>query len=316
LNTEKFPLISVVTVTYNSSLYVRDAIDSVLAQTYPNLEYIISDDCSTDDTWKIISEYTDPRIRASRNEKNLREYANRNKAIDIAMGKYLIFIDGDDIIFPHGIEFFVNMMEAFPQAGMAIQKNYLNNVLYPALFEPADTLRNHFYGRIDLLTSSFTSNFFRMDVLKKWKLKTTFITGDEEIRLRIAAYYPVLFVAGWVSWPRETPGQASSKIGNGVGLIEAFEFGRSILSEPELTHLDQNMRADMESVLRRNVSRYVCRLLIKGKFRPAGRILKSTRLGWEKLLKNVLHRSVFNDPLNEYSPASPLKKGFLSTTVK
>ena len=64
MNTNRRPLVSVVTVTYNSALYVRDALESVLAQTYTDLEYIICDDCSTDDTWKIISEYPDTRIKA------------------------------------------------------------------------------------------------------------------------------------------------------------------------------------------------------------------------------------------------------------
>jgi hypothetical protein len=295
-------------------LYVQDTIESVLAQTYPNLEYIICDDCSTDETWSIISKYSgDPRIKASRNPQNLREYANRNKAIDMASGEYLIFIDGDDIIFSHGVGFFVSMMQAFPRAGMAIQKNYLNNVLYPALLEPEDTLRNHFYGRTDLLTSSFASNFFRTDVLKKWKLKTNYITGDEEIRLRIASAYPTLFVAGWVTWPRETPGQASSKVANGVGLLEAFRFSQDILSDPAAAHIDARMAADMKNMLRRNVARYACRLLAKGKPAAAGRMLRSAGIGWSETIVNALHRPQFNDILSEYSPVSPLKKGFLTT---
>lgn len=65
------PLVTVITVAYNSSAYLRVAIESVLAQSYANIEYIICDDYSTDDTWDIICEYTDARIRAYRNEKNL-----------------------------------------------------------------------------------------------------------------------------------------------------------------------------------------------------------------------------------------------------
>jgi glycosyltransferase involved in cell wall biosynthesis len=315
LSTEA-PLVTVITVTYNSSLYVRDAIESVLAQTYRNIEYIISDDCSTDDTWKIISEYKDPRIRASRNEFNLREYANRNKAIDMATGEYLMFIDGDDIIFSHGIEFFVKMLRSFPRAAMAVQKNYLNNVLYPALFEPEDTLRNYFYGRSNLLTSSFTSNFFRTDILKKWKLKTDYITGDEEIRLRIAVSHPVLFVAGWVSWPRETPGQASSKLGEGVGLMETFRFTRDIFSDPGLQHLDQAMKTDIGNVLKRNIARYACRLLAKGKVGTAVRVVRSAGMNWSEVMSTVSHRPVYKDILSEYSPVSPLKKGFLTPVIK
>jgi len=313
LSMENRPLVSVVTVTYNSSFYVRDTIESVLAQTYTNLEYIICDDCSTDDTWKVISEYTDPRIRAVRNEKNLREYGNRNKAIDMATGEYLIFIDGDDIIFSHGVEFFVSMMQAFPRAGMAIQKNYMNNMLYPALLEPEDSLRNHFYGQTDLLTSSFASNFFRTDILKKLKLKTTYITGDEEVRLRIATVHPILFVAGWVSWPRETPGQASSRVGGGVGLMEGFQFSREILADPELKHLQPALKADIDNMLKRMVARYACRLLSKGKVGSALRVLRTAGMGWGEVMKNATYKPVYRDILAEYSPVSPLKKGFLTS---
>ena len=55
---------------YNASKYVREAIDSVLAQTHTNFEFIIMDDCSTDDTWDIIQSYTDNRIEAYRNDEN------------------------------------------------------------------------------------------------------------------------------------------------------------------------------------------------------------------------------------------------------
>jgi len=55
-------LVSVITITYNSSKFVRDAIEGVLNQKHKNIQYIIGDDCSNDDTWKIINEYQDNRI--------------------------------------------------------------------------------------------------------------------------------------------------------------------------------------------------------------------------------------------------------------
>ncbi len=301
-----------VTVTYNSALYVRDAIESVLAQTYTQLEYIICDDCSTDETWKIIGEYADPRIRAFRNETNLREYPNRNKAIGLATGDYLIFIDGDDVIFPHALEFFLSMMDPFPEAGMAIQKNYLNNLLYPALLEPEETLRNQFYGNTALLASSFASNFFRTDLLKNWKLKTEYITGDDEIRLRIAAHYPVLFVAGWVTWPRETPGQASLKAGNGTGLAEAGRYTADILSEPDLPALNPELLLDIQYMLKKRMARYVVRLLAKGRLKDAARFLRSAGIEWRDLPKYARHQPGFKDVLADYTPSAPMKKGFLN----
>ena len=287
------PLVTVVTVTYNSARFVRDTIESVLAQTYTDLEYIIGDDCSTDDTWDIIRQYKDPRIKAWRNEKNLGEYPNRNKAIGQATGKYLIFIDGDDIIFSHGIAFFVNMMEAFPEAGMAIQKGYYNNILFPALFSPEEVLRNHFYGKHDLLSSSFASNFFRTSLLQQWKLPTGYITGDDAIRLVFACHHPVLFVSGWVSWPRETPGQASSKAKDGTGLIETYLYSKEILSHHG-EHLASAFVRDIDGTLKRKLSRFVMHRLRKAKWRSVKEILGKTRLNWSEIAKYYLGTYVPN----------------------
>jgi glycosyltransferase involved in cell wall biosynthesis len=303
-------LVSVITVTYNSAAYVRDTIESVLAQTYTNIEYIIVDDLSSDDTWSIIQGYKDPRIKAYRNEVNLREYPNRNKAIDLATGKYLIFIDGDDIIFTHGVEFFVKMMEAFPEAGMAIQKNYHNNILYPALLEPEETILNHFYGKSNLLTSSFASNFFKTELLKKWKLATKYITGDEEIRLKIATENPVLFVAGWVTWPRETPGQASVRMKPGTGIMEGYIYSTEIL-ETFKSRFDPKLVNDIRCVLKRNMARYLWQLIKKGKISTANMHRKSLGLQWNDIITFLNYKQAYSDVLDSYTPVAPFKRGFL-----
>jgi len=306
------PLVSVVTVTYNSARYVKDTIESVLAQDYSNIEYIIGDDCSTDDTWNIIQGYHDPRIRNYRNDKNLREYPNRNKAIGLATGKYLIFIDGDDIIFPHGVSFFVTMMEAFPDAGMAIQKNYQNNLLFPALLSPEDTLKNHFYGKVDLLSSSFTSDFFRTDLLKKWKLSERYIVGDEEIRLKLAFHHPVLFVAGWVSWPRETPNQASSRIDNAQRMAEIYQFSTELLSKAGALGFDADLTNDMQAHINMHLSRLALHYLRKGKAAAARQLLSGTGFTWQKVYKFYAYRKQFDDVLASYTTSNPYRNGFLN----
>src|ERR1039458_6787046 len=95
------PKVTVAMVTFNSAKYVAQAIESILAQDFSSFELLICDDCSTDQTWAIIQGYVDTRIRAIRNDKNIGEYANRNQALFRAEGKYLIFIDGDDYLYPH-----------------------------------------------------------------------------------------------------------------------------------------------------------------------------------------------------------------------
>ena len=305
------PLVTVITVTYNSAQFVRDTIESVLAQTYQPIEYIIADDCSRDNTWEIINEYRDPRIKAYRNEVNLGEYHNRNKAIDRAQGEYLMFIDGDDIIFPHGIGYFAEMMNLFPMAGMAIQKGYINNVLFPALLYPNEVLSNHYLGETDLLSSSFASNFFRTNVLKQvGKLSTDLISGDNDVRIKIAVKHPILLVAGWVSWPRETPGQAASRITQEVYLKELQDYTERIFKHP-IDGVDSILINDIVNSVKRKFARFILKCISKGDFKKALLAKRKSKMKWKDVLKysNYMYQS--EDVMKSYSSTKPFKRGFL-----
>jgi glycosyltransferase involved in cell wall biosynthesis len=299
------PLITVITVTYNSAKYVRDAIESVLAQTYVNIEYIIADDCSTDKTWDIINEYSDPRIIAVRNEENLGEYSNRNKAIEMATGKYLIFIDGDDYIYPHGINYYVSMIEVFPEAAFAVQENYTNNIIYPILLNPYDTIQNFYFGKNALLCSSFSSNFFRTDFLKKENgLSLQYKTGDEEIRLRLACKYPVLFIQGWVTWPRETPGQASAKLKEGLGLFELFKMSFDLLARGYFSNTQQQQKIIV--ALKNRVSRFALKCFLKLEWKKGSKAKEVLDTSYIELFKNLFKKQKVSDFLENYTPAYPL----------
>lgn len=308
----QLPLVTVITVTYNSSLFVRDTIKSVLSQSYTHIQYLIGDDCSGDETWKIINEYNDPRIIKYRNENNLGEYQNRNKAITMASGKYLIFIDGDDIIYPHGIGYFVEMLERFPEAALAVQKGYLNNMLFPALLFPEESVSNYFFGKENLLSSSFVSDFYRTDALNKsGLLKTNYIGGDNEIRLRIAAGNPILLIAGWVSWARETPGQASSKISLTTHMVENFYLIRELESISDPRFIKPQLIEEIKKHGKKIISRYVLRSLAKGRIGAAGTLLKRTGISLSEVGKYWKYNPSCKDFIEAYTPSSPFKRGFL-----
>jgi len=91
------PIISVITSTYNDGPYLREAVDSILNQTFTDFEYIIVDDASTDETPQILASYDDPRIVVLRNEENLGRGGARNRAIEKARGEYIAIMDGDDV---------------------------------------------------------------------------------------------------------------------------------------------------------------------------------------------------------------------------
>jgi len=98
---EMKPKISVIMPVYNNEKYLVEAIESILHQTYSHFEFIIIDDCSTDKSWKIIKKYAtkDKRIKAFRNEKNLKIVKTRNKGFKecSSTSKYFAIMDGDDI---------------------------------------------------------------------------------------------------------------------------------------------------------------------------------------------------------------------------
>lgn len=108
---KSLPLVSVIMSSYNEEKYIGEAIESILNQTYENLELIIIDDASTDNTANIIQNYKDERIIYWRNETNRKLAHNLNYAISISKGTYIARMDADDIACLDRIEKQVNFLE-------------------------------------------------------------------------------------------------------------------------------------------------------------------------------------------------------------
>ena len=105
-------LVSIVMPSYNSALYIENAIKSVMSQTYENWELIIVDDCSTDNTQEIIECFLeDKRIRFYKNEHNSGAAISRNYALRKAEGKWIAFLDSDDLWHPEKLEKQIRFMK-------------------------------------------------------------------------------------------------------------------------------------------------------------------------------------------------------------
>ena len=90
-------LVSIIMPAYNCEKYIKNSIESVLNQTYENWELIIVDDCSTDNTVGVIKEFNDKRIKLFQNKANSGAAFSRNWALREARGKWIAFLDADDV---------------------------------------------------------------------------------------------------------------------------------------------------------------------------------------------------------------------------
>lgn len=104
--------------TYNVAPYVREAIDSVMQQTYTNFELLVIDDCSTDNTVSLVRSIDDPRIRIVQNEKNLGLAENLNRGLSLITTEYVARMDGDDIAEPFWLEREVAVLDNNPDIGI------------------------------------------------------------------------------------------------------------------------------------------------------------------------------------------------------
>lgn len=106
-------LVSVIIPTYNSEKYIEETLNSVLNQTYKDFEIIIIDDCSKDNTWKIIKEYEKKynNIVCLKQEINKGVAEARNRGIDSAKGRYIAFLDSDDLWYKEKLEKQLNFMK-------------------------------------------------------------------------------------------------------------------------------------------------------------------------------------------------------------
>ena len=102
----QLPLVTIITATYNAEKYLRETINSVIDQTYSNIEFIVIDGQSSDSTTKIIKEF-ETHIAYWVSEKDRGVYDAWNKALAIAKGEWICFLGADDILTPNAIEDYI-----------------------------------------------------------------------------------------------------------------------------------------------------------------------------------------------------------------
>ena len=116
------PLVSICIPNYNYERYIGNCIESVISQTYSNIEIVVTDNCSNDNSVPVAKSYAD-HVRVYQNKENIGMIRNFNAAFDHANGEYVVFLSSDDVLGHEFIDKTVSIMENYPNVGFVITAN-------------------------------------------------------------------------------------------------------------------------------------------------------------------------------------------------
>jgi glycosyltransferase involved in cell wall biosynthesis len=283
----KNPTASVLTTVYNREKYIAACIESVLASTYKDWELIIVDDQSKDRSVAIAQEYAarDARIKVYVNEKNLGDYPNRNQAAAYAKGKYLKYLDADDLIYPHGLQIMVETMEAHPECALGISQEVAEDLKpYPFVMTPQETFRREFLQR-GVLGLGPTGTIIRRDAFERLGGFTgTRYIGDTEMWYQLAMSYPVVkMVPGLTFWRQHDEQQIVMEKQDFKIIGIRFLHSIATLKDPNLP-LSQTEKDIALQKVRRRFARQLLRLLKQGQVQIATSIAQRCQVSWVKIL--------------------------------
>jgi glycosyltransferase involved in cell wall biosynthesis len=198
------PLVSILLNVFNGEPYLAQQVDSILAQTYSNLELIICDDCSTDRTPEIAQEYVrkDTRVRWVRNERNMRVSATFQAHSHLCRGEFIAPSDADDIWLPEKIEKQVAFLMAHPKVDLVVTDlTVVNHDLSEKMGSFHEKIGNHSRGGLIPIDALLVRNLvgwhascFRRALLPRL-LPMPVFTWDAWLGLVGALNHPFGFIA-------------------------------------------------------------------------------------------------------------------------
>ena len=282
------PLISVLITVYNRERYLAASVCSVLTQTMQDFEVVIVDDGSTDGSVEIAQNYgaREARVRFFQNERNLGDYANRMRAAELARGKYIKYVDSDDILYPYSLAILVEAMEAHPDATLGLSHSLPEDEQpYPWKLSPAEAWRKQFLGR-GCLSCGPSGAIIRRDAFKEiGGFRDWGVLNDADLWYRMAARRPVVLLPPGLVWWRRHEQQEFTKDKASMAYLErGFALTLATLSSPECP-LDESERQAALARARQHHARRLLSLATRGR-QPiqAWRLFRRSEIGFRSLL--------------------------------
>jgi len=283
------PLVSVLMTAYNREKYIAEAIESVLTSTYKNFELIIVDDASTDKTVEIARgfEDKDERIKVFVNEKNLGQFPNRNHAASYAIGKYIKYVDSDDGIYNWGLEYCVDLMEKYPEAGMGIFK--ARNKVEAEYLLPEKAVNGHFFEN-SFLNIGPSGIILRRDAFEKaGRYNPNYgVPSDMYFNIKMSSLFPVVILETEFFFYREHEGQ---EIKNRYSyLLYNYPYMRDILKLPELPVSEKKKVRLLTSAKRSFLKECIRTIVTTHKIKPAFKAFIYSGMSFKDLISGILNK--------------------------
>ncbi len=290
------PTISVLMTAWNREKFLGDAIASVLASTYEDFELIVVDDCSSDGTVAIARGFTekDRRVRVHLNEKNLGDYPNRNRAASLARGKYLKYVDSDDLMYPHGLQVLVETMERYPAAGYGICTLEPDpDRIYPLQLSPVEAYWRHYFERV-VFNNGPLSSIIRRDAFEavggftgKQHL------GDFELWHILSARFPVVLMPQGLVWERAHDNRQMTDNLTDAGVWLKYHLASLEILQSELNPLKGAAGDLVVTLARKRMARFI--IMTAKAYGPAKavQLKKMAGLSYFALLSDAFTKKVY-----------------------
>ena len=282
-------MVSVLITVYNRERYIAAAIESVLAQTFANFELIIVDDGSRDSSVDVAQRYeVDKRVKVHRNPVNLGDYSNRNKAAAMASGKYLKYVDADDLIYPHCLEVMVEAMEKCPEAGLGISSS-VAGIFSPAMLAPRSAYLYEYSGGGLLDAGPLGTIIRRAKFESAGRFDGARHTIDWRCWLGMARRDGVVIIPSGVYWWRRHDEQESRmETRNDCAFAEVagrrFKLVMEALNAPD-SPLDAQERRKFAKRWRQYCAQPVAGALLRKQMGLARKLVQEIGLKWREVLQ-------------------------------
>ncbi len=200
LKSKMAPLVSVLMPVYNGVAWLKESVDSVLAQTYPNVELIIVNDCSTDGSDRLAESFRRNNTQIIHNKKNAGINGSRNIALTYAQGTYIALLDQDDLWFPQKLRQQMAIIEMDPDVDFVYSDSFYGTDMSHISNRSFEIARPHTENaNSHILISNFIPSLtvlFKRDLIEKAGMfdETYTACADYEMLVRLLRYAKTSYV--------------------------------------------------------------------------------------------------------------------------